>query len=221
MHQQPPPITPPGSETASHPPRQCAECGKEFFARLTRTEHLEFCYDCAQQWATFCELCPKGYRRHDPRRYPKASASKLAAVLAWQYGERGLLLHGETDQGKSRAAWLLLRRLHFAGHGIIAFDAVSFSHEVARQFGSERGPDRWLRSLYSAPVVFLDDLGKCRLTERGEAELFGLIETRTANGKPIIATTNFVGGTLANAMRPETGIPLARRLREFCECIAF
>jgi DNA replication protein DnaC len=78
-----------------------------------------------------------------------------------------------------------------------------------------------LQRLYSAPVVFLDDVGKCRLTERGEAELFGLVENRTANGKPIIATTNFVGDSLANTMRGETGQPLVRRLREFCDCIAF
>ncbi len=215
-----PPSTPPCPEVPAHPARPCAECGKEFQASRNREHNLDLCKSCSDRQDTFYAICPPLYRFSDRERLP-CGLDKLQQALAWQYGERGLLLHGPTGNGKTRVAWLLLRRLHFAGHGIIAFDAVSFSHEVARHFGPNGDGYGWARKIYTAPIVFLDDVGKCRLTERGEAELFGLVETRTANGKPIIATTNLVGDTLANAMRQDTGTPLARRLREFCECIAF
>ncbi|HVM62254.1 MAG TPA: helicase-related protein [Verrucomicrobiae bacterium] len=165
-------------------------------------------------------LCPLIYRNTDTGRLP-CGPRKLAATLGWQYGPNGLVLHGPTGCGKSRAAWLLLRRLHFEGYETVAFNAVSFSHEVAYHFGPNGDAVRWVRRIHNAPVVFLDDLGKCRLTERGEAELFGLVEARAAQGRPIIATTTFVGDTLAATMHPETGAALVRRLRDFCECIAF
>jgi len=207
-------------DSKSHPPRTCEQCGREFRARLRRTEHLELCSPCVEKWRQFCEFCPQIYRVTDPDQLP-CGPDKLAAVLRWQYGSRGILLHGPTERGKTRAAWSLLRRLHFEGREIVAFNAVSFSHEVGYHFGPDGNAVRWVRRIYNAAIVFLDDVGKCRLTERGEAELFGLVETRTAQDRPIIATTNFVGNTLAATMHPETGAALVRRLREFCECIAF
>ena len=70
-------------------------------------------------------------------------------------------------------------------------------------------------------LVFWDDFGKARLTERVECELFGIIEARMAAGLPNIITTNFVGGSLAGNLRPDIGSGLVRRLRECCEAIPF
>ena len=65
----------------------------------------------------------------------------------------------------------------------------------------------------------LDDLGKAKLTERAEAELFGLVEHRIANLKPLIVTTNFVGDKLSDKLSEDRATPLVRRLREFNECV--
>jgi DNA replication protein DnaC len=70
-------------------------------------------------------------------------------------------------------------------------------------------------------LIYFDDLGKLKLTERAEAELFGLIERRCANGCPIIATTNDTGETLSSRMTDNRGEAMVRRLREFCETIRF
>ena len=146
-------------------------------------------------------------------------------MLAWRYGGRGLLLHGETGRGKTRAAWLLLRRLHDQGRSITAFDCVSFGHECVRRCRDSHGNDehveRWADNLATVPVLFLDDFAKEKLTERVEVELFGLIERRTANCLPIILTTNFVGEALEAKLSPDRGAPLVRRLREFCEDVCF
>lgn len=209
-------------ETVSdyHPPRACSNCAKEFRARLVRIEHLHLCYPCAERWKRFCEVCPPLYQSCDPDRLP-CGPEGLRKVLAWQYGPRGLLLHGATGRGKTRAAWLLVRRLLDEGREVVAFDAVSFSHEVQRRFSGDGDGPKWADRLAQIAVIFFDDAGKCRLTDRGEAELFGLIERRMANCRPIIATTNFVGDTLAANLRDDVGRALVRRLRESCERLAF
>lgn len=209
------------ADSEARPSRSCVQCGREFRAKQRAApEHWECCANCLPLWATFCKMCPPLYRESDRARLP-CHASALAAVLDWQHGPEGLLLHGATGKGKTRAAWLLLRRLHFAGYRIEAFDCVSFSHEITRRFSADGDGVKWAAKLARAPVLFLDDLGKGRLTERGVAELFGLVEVRTANLLPVIVTCNHVGDTLAASLHGETGAALVRRLREFCRCIYF
>jgi DNA replication protein DnaC len=148
--------------------------------------------------------------------------SKFAEVQKWKYGATGLLLHGMSRHCKTRSAWQLLRRLYVEeGRSLVVFDAVSFSHAITKHFGPDGKGERWTKEIVHAPAVFFDDFGKCRLTERGESELFGIIENRMAYKKPIIITTNFVGDTLAARLRDDVAEPLVQRLRECCTSIAF
>jgi DNA replication protein DnaC len=188
--------------------RACRPQAEEEERQRARQERIE-------EWPT---ICPPLYLESDPSRLPK-----LAEVLKWQYGPQGLLLHGETGKGKTRCAWQLLRRLYVEERigPAVLFTATSFAHEITENFNAEADPEKWLKRVYGAKVVFFDDFGKCRLTERGESELFGIIEERMAAQLPIIATTNFVGDSLANRMRPDVGSAMVRRLRECCQCIAF
>jgi hypothetical protein len=62
-------------------------------------------------------ICPEEYQRTDvPRleenlRRRNYDVSWLRQVLAWQYGPKGLLVGGSTGVGKTRAIWVLLRRV--------------------------------------------------------------------------------------------------------------
>jgi DNA replication protein DnaC len=165
------------------------------------------------EWAT---ICPPLYRATDPARLNQTA---LAEVLGWQYGPKGLVIHGLTNAGKTRMMFQLLHRIHFTDRrSVVVFDAVGFSHECARRFGDHTG-EGWIGELSKKAVVAFDDLGKCRFTDRVESELFGLLEKRCANMLPIIATTNFTGDAFAERLSADKGEPMVRRLREFCQSI--
>ena len=72
---------------------------------------------------------------------------------------------------------------------------------------------------HRAEILFIDDIGKEKYTERVESEFYDLIETRTAHMRPIIWTANANGVGLAAMMSPDRGEPILRRLREFTEII--
>lgn len=198
----------------------CPTCGKETLHQdafgnysVGKPEYV----DCAACRATqFARKCPPIYQDTDRAKLP----SQLDQVLAWTPGPRGLILMGDTGKGKTRCAWELLRQ-YPKQRRYVAFDCVSFGHELSRKYRGDEAED-WLDSLGTEiPLIFFDDLGKLKLTERAETELFGVIERRCANKLPILATTNDTGNTLAERMSENRGPALVRRLREFCDVIQF
>lgn len=100
------------------------------------------------------------------------------------------------------------------------FDSTSFGLEIVKHYRRE-DVDVWLEEAGTIPILFFDDFGKLKMTERAEVELFGLIERRCANELPIIVTTNDTGDTLASRMSDNRGPAMIRRLREFCEPVQF
>lgn len=165
-------------------------------------------------------ICPPLYLDSDPARLPTA---QLNRAMSWNFGPRGLLLCGETGKGKTRIAWQLLRRVlirDFPEVGFTWFDCVGFGHEIERHYKSEDFAD-WILSVAKKDIIFFDDLGKLKLTERAETELFGLIERRCAYQLPIIATTNDTGDSFAARMTENRAEPMVRRLSEFCHVIQF
>lgn len=204
---------------------RCPYCGKE---RTVTTDkyppgsYAGECSDCerVRREKHFLSLCPKLYQESAPDRLP---ASQLKEAMEWQYGPRGLILSGETGVGKSRIAWLLLRRILVSDKrnpSFAWFDAVGFGHAIGKHYRDEDA-EEWLEDTAKTELLFFDDLGKLKLTERAETELFGLIERRCGAELPIIATTNDTGDSLASRMTDNRGPALIRRLRQFCQIIQF
>lgn len=186
---------------------------------LTSGNYIVWCRLCNLEKTKpiYYEFRPKAFDDTNPARIPQC-----AKVMAWEYSPKGLLLHGSTGKGKSRSAWKLIERLMCVlGYHVECFTGVSFGHKLAEKYRTEEA-ESWLRYLGAeAETVFFDDLGKLKLTERAEAELFGIIDARCQNCLPIIATTNDTGETLAARMTPDRAEPFVRRLREFCQIIDF
>jgi DNA replication protein DnaC len=177
----------------------------------------------AERQQRYADLCPKIYRDTDVERLP--DRAKASEILAWQYGPRGFVAGGPTAQGKSRATWMRLRRaIVEEGVTVEAFTDGSLALAIAEAYGESSDAARALRNrLCTAGILFIDDFGKSKMTERVASELFTVIEHRTSNELPILITTNLTTKTTAKVFRDdlERLEPMLRRLREFCRGINF
>ena len=169
-------------------------------------------------------ICPAAFTDTDVKRLPK---KQLAEAMKWKYNPRGLLFSGDTGTGKTRTAWELLRRVFvhdrppdLPDRQIAYFSAVRFGNEIVKRYQSETAVT-WLESLYTVELLFIDDFGKNKMTERAETDLFGIVDERSMAKLPIIITTNYSSKMLAEALTENRAAPLMRRLREFCEPIQF
>ncbi len=134
----------------------------------------------------------------------------------------GLILHGETGGGKSRAAWLVFNKLwmrNFPDRSLF-LQMRKFEGLIEKGF-DDRDHGKVLDILISCPVLVLDDLGKERLTQRLESDLFAVLDERTSNLKTTIITTNYTGDKLVDRFQnKETGVALVRRLRDYFVAIS-
>lgn len=166
-------------------------------------------------------ICPPIYRDTEIARLP---AEFRAVISAWKYGPRGVGFFGPAGQCKTRAAFLILSAQHFAGRQCAAVSAIRFSREAVDQFSDspERRFEakRRLEEFRTVKLLLLDDLGKGKMTDRAELELFDVLEERTSHELPTIWTANAnsteLGGMLSNDRRE----PILRRLCEFSEIIS-
>lgn len=208
-------ITSPGS--AGIRPTVCENCT----AKVQPSDHVRIDHDemLRRQWEV---ICPPGFRdRCETVREKLPQPDRLDKVLAWEYGPRGLILHGPTGTGKSRCAWALLRKLHFSGIHLEAWDSGDWVNECSKRYGEYAG-EEWVEKMIRCKLLFLDDLGAEAAGERGEGELVRVIKRRGEEELPIIATTNKVRADFANRAHDEDrGAAMARRLSEFCQSVRF
>jgi len=131
------------------------------------------------------------------------------------------MLHGPTGAGKSRCAWLLLKREFEAGRTVGALNSTAGLTYAAKYGDSATEVARWIDRLTGVDLALLDDVFKCKLTDSFEAAVFTIINERTEHRLPIMVTTQDTGRTLLERLSPDRGEALVRRLREFCEDFPF
>ena len=190
----------------------CDKCTKE----IESEKQLRSAEKLKEAWE---RICPPLHKQTDIDKLPNMEASNTA--LAWQFNERGLLLHGQTGTGKSRTAWLVLKTAHFEGKKILVLNGASAIRYAAIFSTSTADAEKWIDRHANVDVLFMDDAFKVKLTESYEAALFAVIDSRMENLRPIIATTNDTGETLAGRMSQDRGAAMVRRLRECCDSIGF
>ena len=224
-------------ETSNHNTGTCLYCGAE--TRGLSFGHITFkapevcgkadCLAKADVDAQAAEIrrvtnstpplvVPPLYRDTDLERL----SPKLADVARnWTplTGKGNLLIHGTTRTGKSRTAWHICKRLHpLPKVTHLSMRDVEFQLAEGYTRGTwHRIVDQWCKD----ELLFIDDLGKEKTTERTGSILFQLIDERTANALPTIITTNHNGSALgARFVEPETGAAFVARLREFYDAVS-
>lgn len=220
----------------------CRRCGQLFetellggsFGRLPMRCYCDRCFDLAladfhaserqqalqarrRSWAE--EVGRDAFTDTDPAKLP--SEDRYRKVMAWRYGPKGLVLHGSSGRGKSRCLWALLERLYVEdGVAVRWMRVTAFARAMSDH--DRNYSEGLLRALTRVPVLALDDMGKEPATERWEASLIELLDARSIAKLPVLVTTNYAGDKLVTRFRdPNTGEAVVRRLREFCDPVAF
>ena len=189
---------------------ECDECRQ-------KREDREYAEERGNLWR---EVCPAEYRATNEERLQNGSGDLWEAIQLWSYCSMGLGFVGKAGRGKTRAMWILLKRLHDAGKKIVAIDSAELSRGIALRY-SENPADavRWIESMIKADLFFLDDHGKGKMTERVESELFGIIEGRIKHQRPIMFTSNMTVAEMKKSIYTDNIGPIYRRLLEFCRIV--
>ena len=192
----------------------CDKCRDKELERVNRARREEL----DRQWR---ELCPALYRATDPN-HAAIDQGVLAKLLEWDLataGGKGNGLVGPTGGCKTRMMFLLLRQLHYQGVRVGWIRATDFSRASSEIFDSNDAVKNKaraaLKNVRNAAVLFIDDLGKERFTDRTEVELYTLIEERISSLRPTLWTSNLSSAHLRELMSENRGPTIIRRVSEF------
>lgn len=146
-----------------------------------------------------------------------------AAVNKWQptVNKPFLIIHGASHIGKTRMAVLTIDRLaKEIGATPCAIWPGELGMFVAEAWKSEEGPTALLQQYTEAPLLLLDDLDKCKPTERASEFLLSVLKARARAGKTTIITTNLVSDELRKQFGVLHGPPIANELRAYSTKVA-
>lgn len=164
------------------------------------------------------------FRQMIPPIYLDTLPERLSRLLTqhsemWDYNPMGIGFVGMSGKGKTRAAVLLLERLHDEGKTTFFISATDLALNSANQFADSPATKDIAKSILtmcrSAQVLVLDDLGKGRMTDRAESELYDLLEYRTSRKFPTIWTSNSTAAGLHPMFSQDRADAIIRRLVEF------
>lgn len=149
---------------------------------------------------------------------PKLLPAELRHLcLEWRPSGKGLLIHGTTRKGKSRTAWYIACRLYAEDPRRNKYQSLTM-FELEASLVAAWGTSSWdktMTNMVNIPLLFLDDLGKEKMTERMASCLFALIDQRTMHKRPTIITTNLTGDTLLERFHDkEVGAAFVARLKD-------
>jgi len=154
--------------------------------------------------AAFRATLPKAFQETDRSRVP---AVLVQAIEDYRFGAIGMGFVGASGKCKTRAMLLLLERLAASGKSCEWITSTDLAYLSADQF-SDHPQDKHqaketLRRLRRSQALFIDDVGKGKMTDRVESELFDIIDTRTRESLPTFWTSNSGGKDLLQMLSPD------------------
>lgn len=179
-------------------------------------------YEAGKRIGWFQEACPPLYRESDTSRFP---AKLFDAIKGYTVSPQGLGFVGGVGECKTRAMFTLLRRL-IMDEGVYckAVSSPKFAMLCANQFSDDdelkSDAEKKMKTFHSCAVLFIDDVGKNKMTERAEVELYDLLETRTGKMIPTLWTANASDSEMMAMFSKDRGEAILRRLAEFSKVIS-
>ena len=194
-------------------PTYCNECGEVVKKETGEFEKSEKQRIRAKEWEN---ICPPIYQDTELDRIrTQISAETIKNVLEWEPNPIGIGLAGKTGKGKTRLVFFLLESLYIQGFNLRAISAKKFEKYCHEMFSDKSDARQNIEHLHKTKILFIDDIGKEKFTERVESEFYDLIEHRTSYKLPILWTSNATSQLLQKMMSEDRGEPIIRRLKEF------
>jgi DNA replication protein DnaC len=182
------------------------------------------------EWETLCE---PDYRVTDWKRdgiHPDVVSAARDWMPRKEY--RSLILFGPTRNWKTRAAYAILKRMHYAGWHCYSIESTEFA-EAAEMAHFGKNSDKWnaqaiLKKCRDAGVLLFDDLGKESMTVDMAREFHILLHYRTIRWMPILLTSELAGAELASLIAGSNARDkklhgyidgIISRIRQYCEPI--
>ena len=163
------------------------------------------------------DVCPTLYAGYDFEKLPEAGKLIVPKVMAWQESSKGYGLIGDSFLGKSFILHELFRRWFEHGKLVVMVSATEFAWACGSTEQDERR--NLIERMIRADMLLLDDLGKEKITERVESDLYHVLEMRRRNLKPIFVTVNSSGEELKKKLSADGGDPILNRIRDICEIL--
>ena len=170
-----------GCDLAESLPFYCQDCAAEIDQREQEAARARI---KARRTDVWVKTIPAKYRETDTA-HPGFNRRLWESVNHMDL-HQSIALIGPSGRCKTRVFALLARRAIAQDYFVGWCPANSFQWAAQREFDKDDGPDarRWMKRWNTAPVLFLDDLGKHKWTDTVESAFFNLLETRLSNKLP-------------------------------------
>jgi DNA replication protein DnaC len=202
-------------------PALCYYCQETYQTPESKVKrHL--CQACIErgQDATLEKWIPPIYLDSERSKLEAKNAKLLTCVEEFDIkSRRGLFISGKPGTCKTRCACWLLTRYCYAGYPIAMVRSTQLAKAYALQFKDDdegKASRTLLKNIQSARALLIDDIGKEKMTERYETELWSLLEDRTSHLMPTIYTSNFNLEQLHKQFSPDQSLAIVRRIMDFC-----
>ncbi len=152
-------------------------------------------------WEQFLEINEVGPSWHTAT----FSGNKLMTTNLKELGEvwgkkpeKSLILHGEPGRGKTYYMFALIRDVleHRPLHYIRYFKGKKLDDKLVEELKKYGSNAYFIKTLTEVPILFIDDFGLERDTDRLTRDMYDIIDTRLEWQRPVVLSTNFSGSQI-------------------------
>jgi DNA replication protein DnaC len=145
-------------------------------------------------WEDFCKFNNVGVRfqRVHIAKCDKIPQEIIDQGIDWCQKPHSLLIHGPAGRGKTHFTYCLVREaIRLYGlHQVRWTKSKALDDHILKTFNQYGDTAYTIRSYSEAGILFIDDFGVDRSSERTERDYYELIDSRWENMQPTIITTN-------------------------------